>query len=266
MPHVPAAGLRAPRIHYRLHGPSDGTALVLIKGLSRSLRHWGGLPDALGMRVVSMDNRGIGLSDRVRFPFGMGDMAADVVRVLDHLRLARAHVFGMSLGGMIAQRVAMDHPTRVDRLVLGCTTPGGKNAEQAGYRTWLALVQARARGLDAAIAAEARATLSPRFIAAHPEIIAAWRAIALEQPVWPETAAMQAAAALCHRVEEDLYRITAPTLIACGDADALVPPSNSRLLARRIRGAEIAWLRGAGHDFATERPAETVAIVRRFLG
>jgi 3-oxoadipate enol-lactonase len=266
VPYADEPGLTAPRIYYELSGADDAPALVLIKGLTRSLLHWAPLVPELGaFRVVLLDNRGVGRSGAVRLPFSVADMARDVTRVLDHAGIERAHIFGMSLGGMVAQRVAIEHPSRVDRLVLGCTTPGGRNAEHAKFAIWLGLVRARVRGKSEAMAAEARLLLSDGFLETHPEVLERWIRISNEQPVRPATLAMQVIAALRHQTEDELHRITAPTLIVSSDSDLMIPPSNSRLLARRIRGSEIAWVTGTGHDFATERPAETASMLSTFL-
>jgi len=239
----------------------------MLRGLGRRLAHWGGLADDLesAFQLVLIDNRGAGRSDPVARPFSVADMAADTMGVLDHVGIARAHFFGISLGGMIAQRIAIDHPQRVDRLVLGCTSPGGQPSPWISGRAKLALVRARIGDPAEAVAAEARMVLSESFREAHPEVIAEWVKLATDFPVKRSTLLLQLWAATRHNPGRQLHRITAPTLIICSAADELVPPDNSRTLARRIKGAEIEWLHGAGHDFATECPERTAAIVRGFL-
>jgi len=216
--------------------------------------------------LVLIDNRGAGRSDPVGRPFSVADMASDTIGVLDHVGIERAHVFGISLGGMVAQRIAIDVPQRVDRLVLGCTSPGGQPAPWISGRAKLALVRARIGNPAEAVAAEARLVLSKAFREAHPEVIAGWVKLATDFPVKRSTLLFQLWAATRHNPGRQLHRITAPTLIICSDADQLVPPDNSRLLARRIKGAEIEWIHGAGHDFATECPERTAAAVTSFLG
>jgi pimeloyl-ACP methyl ester carboxylesterase len=239
----------------------------MIRGLGRGLVHWGEVAGELeqSFRLVLLDNRGIGKSEGVRRPFSVGAMADDVARVLDATGIARAHVFGMSLGGMIAQRLAIDHRPRVDRLVLGCTTPGGPEAARPRLATFTELASARLTSPDAAINAEAKLLLSDAFRRARPDVIAGWVELAEAEPVPKHVLLQQLSAAMRHRSDRDLHRITAPTLIVSADHDELVPPDNSRLLARRIRGAEIAWLPGARHDFATERPRELATILTSFL-
>jgi pimeloyl-ACP methyl ester carboxylesterase len=239
----------------------------MLRGLGRTLSHWVGVHDELQdrFRVVLLDNRGVGRSGVPLVPFDTGDMAADVVRVLDHAAIPRAHVFGTSLGGMIAQRVAIDHPARVDRLVLGCTTPGGPEAERTRVRTMVRLALQRLGSSETAVGSLGELLLTQSFVRAHPEVIERWVTLDRELPVNKRVLIYQLRAALSHDTADELHRITAPTLVLSADRDDLVPPSNSRLLARRVRGAELAWVAGARHDFPTERPRETARIVTEFL-
>lgn len=255
------------RIYYEVRGRRESPPLVLLRGLGRSLAHWVGVHDELEdrFRVVLIDNRGVGKSRAPLLPFTTANMATDVARVLDHAGIARAHLFGTSLGGMVAQRVAIDHPQRVDRLILGCTTAGGKEAPRARWSTIGRLLRARIISPEAAMRAQVEVLLSRAFATAHPEVLSRWVELDKELPVPRRVLAYQVAAALSHHTAEELHRITAPTLILSADVDELVPPANSRLLARRIRGAELAWLEGAAHDFPTERPRETARMITEFL-
>src|SRR5213075_783205 len=101
-------------------------------------------PDLLPtrQRLLVIDNRGVGKSDATWPPYSTARLADDVAAVMDHAGVARAHVFGMSLGGMIAQQLALRHPQRIDRLILGCTTPGGRSAHPTPVRSQRALVRA----------------------------------------------------------------------------------------------------------------------------
>lgn len=264
---MPSTSGPEPRIYYEVRGRRESPPLVMLRGLGRSLSHWVGVHDELEdrFRVVLIDNRGVGRSAAPLLPFTTADMARDVARVLDHAGIARAHLFGTSLGGMVAQRVAIDHPSRVDRLVLGCTTAGGDEAPRARWRTVARLFKARLTSPEAAMRAQAEVLLSRDFAAAHPELLSRWVELDREIQVPRRVLAYQVAAALSHHTAAELHRITAPTLVLSADVDELVPPANSRLLARRIRGAELAWLEGAAHDFPTERPRETARMITEFL-
>jgi len=263
---VPATA-GTPRIHYQLHGVVGAPGLVMLRGLGRGLLHWGPVVAALErhFQLILIDNRGVGRSQEAGRPYGVADMAQDVVRVLDHAGIERAHLFGMSLGGMIAQRFAIDHPARVDRLALGCTTPGGRKARRPPLAAFFEMARARLGGLEHAIEVESRFLLSGDFRRRNPHIVREWVEIATRYPVSPRSMLGQLRAAAGHSAFGELHRIEAPTLIVSSDVDPLIPPENSRLLARRIPRSEIAWIKGALHDFATENPGQTAHILTTFM-
>lgn len=266
---MPLTSGPSPRIHYELRGTPEAPPLVVLRGLARGLKHW---PETFlealddHFRVVLIDNRGVGKSEVVNAPYSTQEMATDVVRVLDEAQIPRAHLFGMSLGGMIAQWVAIGSPDRVDRLVLGCTTPGGKTSERARLSVFVSLARARFADERARAEVEARYLLSDDFRAQNAQVIDRWAALARDEPVARATAVFQLLAAARHRSLDELHRIASPTLILSAGEDAMVPPGNSRLLARRIRGSELHWLPGSAHDFATELPHRTADLVRSFCG
>src|SRR5262245_10071020 len=127
---MPFAASRGARIHYTLHGPKHGIPVVLIQGIGLSSRFWFDIPALLAeeperpRRVVAIDNRGTGRSDKPRSPWTMSTMADDIAAVLDDAGIDAAYVVGISMGGMVAQQVALRHPKRVLGLVLIATTSG----------------------------------------------------------------------------------------------------------------------------------------------
>jgi 3-oxoadipate enol-lactonase len=239
----------------------------MIRGLARTSRHWGVILEELetSFRLVLIDNRGVGNSDVPLLPFSTRGMARDAIAVLDALGIERAHVFGVSLGGMIAQQVALDDPARVDRLVLGCTRPGGSLNVPVPTRTAVALLAAMRLPLERAVRESARLVLGDEFIRDNGEVIDEWVRIARQQPPSRRSVLAQVLAAVHHDATHGLGRLAPPTLVLTGDADRLIDPENSRRLARVIPGAELRVLAGAGHDFPTERPKETAALLREFL-
>jgi 3-oxoadipate enol-lactonase len=253
---VTAAGVR---IAYEEAG--SGPPLLLIHGLGYPRWGWEPVVEPLAKthRVITFDNRGIGDSDAPPGPYDTATMAADAVAVLDAVGVRRVHVMGASLGGMIAQMVALDHAHRVDRLILACTTPGGAEAHPLPEAT-LALIR-EAADLPAE---EATRRLTANALASqHPlEDLLARR---MARPQDPAAWQAQSAASLGHDAFGRLGGIPAPTLVLHGTADRVVDPRNAPLLARSIPGARLEWLPGQGHLFFWEDPDDTVERVRRFL-
>ncbi len=240
----------------------EGPPLLLIQGLGYGRWGWDPIVPGLAVRhrVVSFDNRGIGGSDKPEGPYTASQMAGDALQVLDEAGIERAHVLGASLGGMIAQELAVAAPERIDRLVLGCTTPGGPNAVPMPEVTMrlFAEVQSLApevalrRFIENALGEEPPTELVDELFArrvANPPDQAGWEA--------------QAAAGMGFQgVGED---ITAPTLILAGTADNVVDYRNAELLAARIPGARVELFEGSGHLFFWEQPHECVRIIDGFL-
>jgi pimeloyl-ACP methyl ester carboxylesterase len=181
---------------------------------------------------------------------------------MDAAGIARAHVFGMSLGGMIAQQVAIAHSDRVDRLVLGCTTPGGKRAKQTSLAGRLALLRASLGSVDRQLAL----LVSDEAARTRPEIRAQWLANAAAEPVKLRGVIGQTMAALRHDAFARLGSISNPTLVITGDDDVIIPPENSQLIAAQIPHAKLVVLAGARHDFATDRPGDTARAIVEHLG
>lgn len=264
---MPFATRRGLRLHWELSGNHAGPAIMLIRGLSRSSRYWYDVRPLLEprFRVLVMDNRGVGKSDAPGPGFTTADMADDAAAVLHASGVHRAHVFGISLGGMVAQHLALRHPGRVDRLVLGATTMGGPRAE----RTKLEVIAAFFRSAGGSVADQIRLTmpwvLDESALARRPEIVDEWIAIAESEPRSRRALLGQLLAAATHDTSEHLHRVRAPTIAIAGDRDRLIPPSNSHRIARTITGARLHVLAGAGHDFPTERPEEVAEIVQRFV-
>jgi pimeloyl-ACP methyl ester carboxylesterase len=260
MPTVHGPGVRT---HWELSGPEGAPVHLLIRGLSRSSRYWLGLRPALEAtrRVLVLDNRGVGRTEIARPFFSIEDMADDVARVMDAARIERAHVFGLSLGGMIAMRLAIRHPSRLASLVLGATTAGGRRRVPIAKRTLLSFLRTARMSTEEAMRFTAPLTLAPGFAARHPEIVDAWVGIAKSEPRRRLALLGQLLAAARHDAANELASVRAPTLVVTGDADTLMPPANSHAIAEGIGGAELRILPGRGHDFATESPDEIAALL-----
>jgi pimeloyl-ACP methyl ester carboxylesterase len=240
----------------------EGPPLLLIQGLGYG--RWGWEPIVPGLaerhRVVFYDNRGIGESDKPAGPYTAAQMAGDALQVLDEAGIERAHVLGASLGGMVAQELAIAAPERVDRLILCCTTPGGPGAVPMPEVTLKLFAEAPSLAPEVALR---------RFIenalGADPPAAIVDELLALRIANPPDPAGWQAQAAAGMGFMGVVAEITAPTLIVSGTADNVVDYRNAELLASRIPGSRVELLEGCGHLFFWERADECVRIVDEFL-
>jgi pimeloyl-ACP methyl ester carboxylesterase len=253
------ARLRDVSIEYVTHGSPEDPAIVLIRGLGTQLIEWpaaliGALVGA-GLFVVTFDNRDAGLSSECTDasgdrPYRLEDMADDVVGLLDHLGIARAHVLGISLGGMIAQHVAFAHSDRMRSLISVMSSSGNPDLPRPAPEIWSRLT-ARPEGREAIIAANADNRLafgSPGYPESAEVRLAAARA-AYQRSYRPQGVARQMQAALADgsRVER-LRRVRVPTLVIHGKDDPLVPLAAGEDTARCVPGAELSVLPGMGHN------------------
>jgi pimeloyl-ACP methyl ester carboxylesterase len=248
----------------QLYWESTGTGppVLLIAGLGLSAAFWWRTVPVLSRRwrVVTFDNRGVGRSSPPAWLSTTEDMAADAVAVLDAAGIDAAHVYGFSLGGMVAQQLASRHPRRVASLVLGATHPGSLRAV-SGDGDVVAFFRRRTRlPADEAAWASVPYNYSERCRREHPERIAEDIARRLRLPTSPRTFRAQLGAGLLHNCIDRLSSITAPTLVVHGTEDRMVPVANGELLAARIPDVRLHLLPGVGHMYASEEPAADEAI------
>jgi pimeloyl-ACP methyl ester carboxylesterase len=247
-------------IHYESLGDPSKPPVLLIMGLAVSSRAWDRLPHFLArdFHVLYFDHLGTGRSARRGFACRMRDLADDAAAVIEAAGLRCAHVFGVSMGGMIAQELAIRHPERVRSLVLGCTFASWRRgrAPSLGTKIDLALMNL---GFPTP-ARIARVLVSAEWHAQNPHAIVGWLDRAERAALRFATAQIFAIAR--HHTLDRLAHIRAPTLVLTGTADRLVPTANSEVLARSIPGATLHLFRGAGHVFPLEREEETVRSLR----
>jgi 3-oxoadipate enol-lactonase len=257
---------------YSVEGDGKETVL-LIMGLGGRASDWGAaFPGALAekYRVVRFDNRGVGASPRTSGGYTLSDLARDATVVLDAVSADRAHLVGISMGGMISQLVALEHPERVDRLVLLSTNYGGFTLEPPHPDAMRLFDPSEffARGKDPA--EMMRFTMSvitaPGFIERSPDVERAVVENVRREPTHPLAFMAQVQAIIGSDRSETVRGIRQPTLVIHGTHDKLIPLSNGRSLAERIPGAELAILENCGHMPMWERPDELTRVVRRFLG
>ena len=242
------------RLYHEFHGHEDAPPMILLEGMGGDIPGWRRNIPALAreLRVIAYDFRGNGNSDELEGPATMATFVDDTVALLDSLGVDRAHVYGQSFGGMVAQEVALTRPDRVRTLILGCTTAGPAHT-------------VRAEGSKVPKGEPWRAMYSPRFPDRHPEHVAEDLRIGAAQPKHPEGGRRQWEAMQAFDSFERLPTLRAPTLVLHGTEDLAVSPENAKILAERIPGAELLLLEGAGHLYHSEQAAEADAAVLDFV-
>ncbi|HEU4404105.1 MAG TPA: alpha/beta fold hydrolase [Polyangiaceae bacterium] len=260
---MPTAAVNGRDFHYLQRGA--GEPLLLIQGMSGTVLAWGdAFLDELArdFAVTAFDHRGIGLSSRVDEPFTVADLAADAAALLDALGLERAHVLGISMGGMVAQELALRLPGRVATLTLGCTYAGGPGSVLTAPEVGNRLAAAWSSGdRERAIRTAWDVNVSPAFARDEAEY-AAFRERALRARAPLAVIALQVQAVGGHDASARLGDIGAPTLVIHGDCDEMLSVANGRLIASKIPGARLEILEGVGHMFWVERPRQSAELVR----
>ncbi len=250
-------------LHYVERG--EGDPLLLVMGLSGTHLSWGEpFLDALAedFTVISYDHRGVGHSTRVTEQFTLAQLADDAAGLLAGLGHDSAHVMGVSLGGMVAQEVALRHPERVRTLTIGCSYAGGEGSALTDPATFQRLAEAWGSGdRERALRTGWEINVSEDF-AGRPGEYERWRETALALRVPLSVIGMQSQAAVQHDTSARLGEIAAPTLVVHGTEDGMLPPPNSRVIADRIPGARLEWMEGIGHLFWWEEPRRTADLIR----
>ena len=252
------------RLAFEVEG--DGSPLLLVHGLGYCREGWGSaLPLLLEhFRVIRFDNRGVGDSDAPRGPYSVRMLAADALAVLDAAEVERAHVLGVSLGGLVAQTLAVTAPDRVDKLVLVGSTPGGFHSHGVPGPSLRLMTEAPALEREELLRRLVLNALAPETASRRPElveeILAYRRRRAPHLSAWLSQAAAGAWFGLHGRREA----ISAPTLVLHGAGDAVMDPRNGELLAQGIPGAEHIVFADAGHLLFWEEPERFAAAVAAF--
>jgi 3-oxoadipate enol-lactonase len=260
---MPQAEIDGGTLFYERRG--DGEPLLLIQGMSGTHLAWGepfldGL--GVGLDLVIYNHRGVGTSGPQEEALTIAGLADDAAGMIGALGWESAHVLGISMGGMVAQELALRHPQRVRRLVLGCTYPGGTGAQLADPALMQELAGAMLSGdRERALRASYAANLSAPF-AADEGNWAPFHTMATELPVAVPVIMAQAQAVMGHDASERLSAIAAPTLIIHGTADRMLPMANGEIIASRIPNARLELLEGVGHMFWWEQPERSAALVR----
>jgi pimeloyl-ACP methyl ester carboxylesterase len=253
------------RVAYEVRG--DGEPLVFIHGLGYDRFGWGPLPDLLAkdFRVVVFDNRGVGDSDVPEGPYAVSQMAADVAAVLDTAGMERANVFGVSLGGYIAQEVALTYPERVRKLVLTSTAPGGPQSYPMPAAGLEAFGRFPTMEREAGFRLMVENSLGARAVRERPELVEEIYAYRLERGPTLAGWQAQAYAAATFDAYDRAAKIAAPTLVLQGGGDNVVDPRNADLLAELIQDARLELIPDRGHLLVWEEGDRLASIVKEFL-
>jgi pimeloyl-ACP methyl ester carboxylesterase len=273
---VPMADVNDVTLCYDVHGRRGDPAIVLIRGLGTQLIEW---PPALvtglvtaGLEVVVFDNRDAGLSSEMKpiagtAPYRLEDMANDVVGLLDRLQVERAHILGISMGGMIAQHVAIAHPQRTQSLISVMSSTGNPDlpVPSPEMRARLLETAATPEALIALNAANRVAFGSPAYPESLDERMTAARA-AYERSYRPDGVARQMRAVIADGSRVDrLRRLSVPTLVIHGADDPLIPVAAGRDTAAAIAGARLEIIAGMGHNIPNALAPRIVEIVVGFV-
>jgi 3-oxoadipate enol-lactonase len=260
---VPSIEASGTELNYERAG--SGEPLLLIQGMSATHLAWGEPFLSQLQRsfdCIVFDNRGIGLSAPVEGRFTTADMAADAAGLLDALGIERAHVFGISMGGMIAQELALAQPDRLMTLGLGATYCGGEGSTLMGTEEAQLLGDAMQSGdRDRVFRAMWEINLSPGFRADDPGF-APFVEMASALPAPRDLVFRQMRACVQHDTQARLAQIETPTLIVHGSDDRVLGVGNGRQIAALMPGSRLELLDGIGHMFWWEQPERAAELIR----
>jgi 3-oxoadipate enol-lactonase len=262
---MPIARVGEVELSYERSG--SGPPLLAINGMSGTLLSWGEpflAPLRERFEVIAYDHRGVGESSRMEAPFTTADLAADAAGLLDALEVESAHVLGISMGGMVAQELALAGragSNRVRTLTLGCTYCGGPGSSLASPAVGLRLVESlRSGDRDHALRTGWEICVSPRF-RDDAALYDAYLARALQRRVARDVIMAQMQAVAAHDTSTRLSGLHLPTLIVHGTADELIPAQNAHVIAGHMPDARLELLDDVGHLFFWELPQRSAELV-----
>ncbi len=252
-------------LYYEIHG--EGTPLLLIAGLGSDCLSWGGVVAKLAahFKVIVFDNRGVGRSEAPEKSYAVGEMTSDAIRLLDHLKIKKAHILGHSMGGFIAQEMAIHHPERVERLVLASTAAV---SSERNNTLFLEFYKELRTGADPEtwILKWVRWLFSPERLSCK-TFIDAFVKNRLKDPFPQQARGLkgQIDAIALFDSREKLGRVKAETLVLHGREDILILPGEAEALAKGISGSAFQYIKGAAHCLHIENRHVFVRAVVEFL-
>jgi 3-oxoadipate enol-lactonase len=253
---------------YEIHG--QGEPLVLIPGAGSTSNGFARNIPVFSKKyqVIVYDLRGTGRSEAQDVPYTLETLADDLAGLLSAIDINAAHIFGASMGGMIAQYFALRYPERTKSLILACTKFGGPHEIPVDAEVMDYWQHPKQLSPENSIRESLRFTMSREFIEKNPDVIDQIIKQAIESPPpynSPQSAMLQIQALLQNNTYDKLPEIKAPTLVIHGDADRMSPAGNAKILASRIPNAELVILPKMGHAFTIEAFDESNRIILDFL-
>jgi 3-oxoadipate enol-lactonase len=248
-------------LHYQMLGPSEGPVLVFINSLGSDLRIWQEVAPAFTewFQVILYDKRGHGLSDAPPAPYSIDEHTDDLLALLDHLSVQKASLIGLSVGGMIAQRMAVRAPDRVQSITLCCTA-----AKIGTSELWADRIGAvETGGIEPIADSVLQRWFTSRFHETRADELAGWRNMLVRTPA--HGYAGTCAAIRDADLRPDAVRIAVPTLCVAGDQDGSTPADVVKGTGDLIPGARFALIEGAGHIPCIEKPAELSGLIEQHL-
>lgn len=253
------------RLHYEVLGRHGAPAVLMIQGLGADKHGWDMQRFVLAAkyRVVALDNRGAGRSDKPFGHYSLEQMADDAIAVLDHVGIDTAHVVGASMGGAISQIVALQHPERVRSLTLACTACRNHPWRRELITEWA--TRASERGMGAMTREAARWVIGPRSFRRLLPAFGWLGPLAMGRSSHAFVAQVRAILATDETMAERLGEITVPALVMVGNQDILTPRGDSEEIAERLPDAELVVISGAAHGFMVEHATTFNRVLLQFL-
>jgi 3-oxoadipate enol-lactonase len=253
------------RVFYQVSGRADGEPLLLVQGLGQDHNGWllQRFPFGARYRCIAPDNRGVGRSDKPAGPYDLEQMSEDLVRVLDDAGVERAHVAGVSMGGILAQILAVRHPERVRSLVLACTACHHHPWRRELLEEWAE--HATNEGMRSFSRKNLRWVVGVRSMHRFWPAMQLLGPIAFDLPAEAFVSQIQAILDADDSLRSELHHIAVPTLVIVGSQDILTPQGDSEEIASLIPGSRLAVVRGGAHGFMVEHAGDFNRAILDFL-
>jgi 3-oxoadipate enol-lactonase len=264
---MPAVKVGDINIYYEIKGSGD--PLLMIMGYGSYSGHWMDITDSLAReyQVILFDNRGTGSTDKPDMPYTVRMMADDAAGLLDAIGIRKTNVFGVSQGGMIAQEFAVSYPDRLINLILGCTWCGLSEGIPSTPEFMAFITDPERFSMTPEKKAETNLPWlwTKEFLEKNPDVGHRYIEMYAAKPTPPHVFISQGNVTMTFDCCDRLSQIMVPTLVIAGAEDRMVPPENSKIIADKIPGAEMAILTNSGHAFYTDQLEESSRVILGFL-